>query len=105
MDRKRFGEALGGPMPSPNFPPEGQPKVESFVAFISYSRKDKEFIERLRDELEHRDRKPWVDLGQIPPVDKWENTIYKATEGTNAFIFVLTPDSVTSTVAEKELAH
>ena len=92
-------------MPSPNLPPEEQPKVKPFVAFISYSRKDIKFVERLSNELEHRDRKAWVDLGQIPPGDKWENTIYKAIEGTNAFIFVLTPDSVTSKVAEKELAH
>jgi hypothetical protein len=75
------------------------------VVFISYSRKDIEFVRRLDAELKRRDRKAWVDWEGIWPGDKWENRIYKAIEDTNAFIFVLTPDSVSSEVCEKEIAH
>ena len=35
--------------------------------FISYSRKDKEFVRRLDEELKRRDREAWVDWEGIPP--------------------------------------
>src|SRR5437870_3526043 len=73
--------------------------------FISYSRKDKEFVRRLDEELKRRDREAWVDWEGIPPGDTWEKTIYGAIEATNTFIFVLTPDSIASEVCGKEIAH
>jgi hypothetical protein len=50
--------------------------------FISYSRKDKEFVRRLDEELKRRDREAWVDWEGIPPGDKWKKTIYGAIEAT-----------------------
>src|SRR5262249_25549771 len=73
--------------------------------FISYSRKDKEFVRRLDEELKRRDREAWVDWEGIPPGDTWEKTIYGAIESTHTFIFVLTPDSIASAVCGKEIAH
>src|SRR5215468_6423914 len=73
--------------------------------FISYSRKDKEFVRRLDAELKRRDREAWVDWEGIPPGDTWEKTIYGAIESTHTFIFVLTPDSIGSEVCGKEIAH
>jgi hypothetical protein len=73
--------------------------------FISYSRKDKEFVRRLDEELKRRDRKAWVDFEGIPPGDTWEKTIYGAIESTHTFIFVLTPDSIATEVCGKEIAH
>src|SRR6184192_4102878 len=73
--------------------------------FISYSRKDKEFVRRLDEELKRRGREAWVDWEGIPPGDTWEKTIYGAIEATNTFIFVLTPDSIGSEVCGKEIAH
>src|SRR5262249_27409572 len=73
--------------------------------FISYSRKDKEFVRRLDEELKRRDREAWVDWEGIPPGDKWEKTIYGAIEATHSFIFVLTPDSTASEVCGREIAH
>ena len=73
--------------------------------FISYSRKDKEFVRQLDEALKSRGREPWVDWEGIPPGDKWEKTIYGAIEATNTFIFVLTPDSIASKVCGKEIAH
>ena len=73
--------------------------------FISYSRKDKEFVRRLGEELKRRDREAWVDWEGIPPGDKWEKTIYGAIEATHTFIFVLTPDSIASEICGKEIAH
>src|SRR5437773_2788306 len=73
--------------------------------FISYSRKDKEFVRRLDEALKRREREAWVDWEGIPPGDTWEKTIYGAIEATNTFIFVLTPDSIASEVCGKEIAH
>ena len=73
--------------------------------FISYSRKDKEFVRRLDEELKRRDREAWVDWEGIPPGDTWEKTIYGAIEATHTFIFVLTPDSIAYEVCGKEIAH
>jgi WD40 repeat protein len=73
--------------------------------FISYSRKDKEFVRRLDEELKRREREAWVDWEGIPPGDTWEKTIYGAIESTHTFIFVLTPDSIASEVCGKEIAH
>src|SRR5881227_169615 len=73
--------------------------------FISYSRKDKEFVRRLDEELKCRNREAWVDWEGIPPGDTWEKTIYGAIEGTHTFIFVLTPDSIASEVCGREIAH
>src|SRR5437867_7834641 len=73
--------------------------------FISYSRKDTEFMRRLDEELKRRDREAWVDWEGIPPGDTWEKTIYGAIEATHTFIFVLTPDSIASEVCGREIAH
>src|SRR5215472_5768226 len=82
---------------------EHVPRTEE--VFISYSRKDQEFVRRLDEELKSRDREAWVDWDGIPPGDKWEKTIYGAIESTHTFIFVLTPDSVASEVCGREIAH
>jgi hypothetical protein len=73
--------------------------------FISYSRKDKEFVRRLDEELKRRDRQAWVDWEGIPPGEKWEKTIYGAIDATHTFVFVLTPDSIASEICGKEIAH
>jgi hypothetical protein len=74
-------------------------------AFISYSRKDKEFVRRLHEALKRRDREAWVDWEDIRPTEEFMQAIYGAIEGSDTFIFVLTPDSVASPVCRREVAH
>jgi TIR domain len=62
--------------------------------FISYSRKDKEFVRRLHEALSQRNREAWVDWEDIRPTEEFMQAIYGAIEGADTFIFVLTPDSV-----------
>src|SRR5215475_2806322 len=85
--------------------PRGGEAPRAQEVFISYSRKDKEFVRRLDEELKRRDREAWVDWEGIPPGDASEKTIYGAIESTHTFIFVLTPDSIASEVCGKEIAH
>lgn len=73
--------------------------------FISYSRKDKEFVQRLDEALKRRDREAWVDWEGIRPTEEFMGAIYGAIEAADTFVFVLTPDSVASVVCEREIAH
>jgi hypothetical protein len=73
--------------------------------FISYSRKDKEFVRRLDDELARRGREAWVDWEGIRPTEEFMQAIYSAIERADTFVFVLTPDSVASEVCKREVAH
>ena len=73
--------------------------------FISYSRKDQEFVQRLATALEHLGRGAWVDWNDIRPADEFMEAIYAAIEAAENFVFVLTPDSVASVVCGREIAH
>jgi len=73
--------------------------------FISYSRKNKEFVHRLDDALKSLGREAWVDWRDIRPTEEWMQAIYGAIEGADTFVFVLTPDSVASAVCGREIAH
>jgi len=73
--------------------------------FISYSRKDKDFVRRLDESLKSRGREAWVDWNDIRPTEEWMQAIYAAIEGADTFVFVLTPDSVASVICGREIAH
>jgi WD40 repeat protein len=73
--------------------------------FISYSRKDKDFVRRLDESLKSRGREAWVDWEDIRPTEDFIQAIYGAIEGVDTFVFVLTPDSVASVVCGREIAH
>src|SRR5262245_24300882 len=73
--------------------------------FVSYSRKDKEFVRRLCKALTNINRDTWVDWKDIPSTAEWLKEAYLNIESANAFTFVLSPDSVVSNVCRLELAH
>ncbi|HMG06101.1 MAG TPA: toll/interleukin-1 receptor domain-containing protein, partial [Chthoniobacterales bacterium] len=72
---------------------------------MSYSRKDREFVRRLEEALESRGRETWVDWQGIRPAEEFMQAIFPAIEGTDTFVFVISPDSVTSEICGRELAH
>src|SRR5689334_8034231 len=73
--------------------------------FISYSRKDTEFVRHLHAELAKLGYDTWVDWEGIPPTAEWMKEIHAAIEAANTVIFVISPDSAGSTVCGDELAH
>lgn len=73
--------------------------------FISYSRKDKAFVQRLDEALKARGREAWVDWEGIRPTEEFMQAIYGAIEGADTFIFILSPDSISSAVCAMEIAH
>jgi hypothetical protein len=74
-------------------------------AFISYSRKDKEFAHRLQETLVEHQREAWLDTKDIPPTAEWLQEIYAAIEQADAFVFVISPESSLSEVCQLELTH
>ncbi|MFN6497512.1 MAG: eIF2A-related protein [Nostoc sp. DedQUE01] len=73
--------------------------------FISYSRRDKEFVVVLQDALKAHNRDTWVDWKDIPLTADWWAEIQAGIEATNTFVFVITPDSVVSKVCNQEIDH
>lgn len=73
--------------------------------FISYSRRDKEFVVVLQDALKAQNRETWIDWKDIPLTADWWAAIQAGIEATNTFVFVITPDSVVSKVCNQEIDH
>lgn len=72
--------------------------------FLSYSRKDKEFVRRLYDALAERGRDIWVDWEDIPPTEEWKKEIQYAIAVADTFLFVISPDSIASEICKHEVA-
>lgn len=71
--------------------------------FISYSRKDKEFVRKLHENLKANEVQAWVDWEGIPLSADWMQEITRAVESADAFLVVLSPDWLASTVCAQEL--
>jgi len=71
--------------------------------FISYSRKDKLFVQKLNDALDAQGVHAWVDWEGIELASDWMETITGAIQGSDAFIFVISPDALKSKVCTDEL--
>ncbi len=71
--------------------------------FISYSRRDKAFVARLQEALAGRGYDVWVDWQDIPPSAEWFEEIRAGIRAADGFAYVISPDSVASTVCAREL--
>lgn len=74
-------------------------------AFISYSRKNKPFVQKLAEALKTASREIWVDWEGIPLSSEWWKEIESGIEHANNFIFIITPESLQSEVCGQEIAH
>jgi WD40 repeat protein len=73
--------------------------------FISYSRHDQDFVQRLHDALAARSYEVWVDWHDIPPSAEWFEEIRAGILGADGVVYVISPDSVVSEVCTRELEH
>jgi WD40 repeat protein len=71
--------------------------------FISYCRRDINFVEKLDGAFRAVGRDPWIDWDDIPAGCKWREAIESGIESAHTFVFVITPDSVRSLECRKEL--
>lgn len=84
-------------MPSSNF--------NMSDVFISYSRRDKPFVERLDAQFKREGQETWVDWNDIPEGADWWKEIQGGIEGANTFVFIISPDSVVSDVCHQEIDY
>src|SRR5262249_23392433 len=73
--------------------------------FISYSRKDMAFADRLEAALQARGFEPLIDRSEIFAFEDWWKRIEVLIGRADTVVFVLSPDTVASEVALKEVAH
>ena len=71
--------------------------------FISYSRRDQEFVTRLAGDLNAQVAGVWFDQSTIQPGQKWHDEIMEGIDECRAFILVLSPDAVTSKYVRTEV--
>src|SRR5437763_1112191 len=73
--------------------------------FVSYSRRDAEFVTRLAEGLRGRGKDVWLDVQGIRDGERFPEALRRAIEDADAFVFVISPDSVASDFCEQEVAH
>ncbi len=73
--------------------------------FISYSRRDKAFVEKLVTALEAQKRDVWVDFEDIPFASDWWGEIQKGIESSESAVFVISEDYLASEVCGLEVNH
>jgi nucleoside 2-deoxyribosyltransferase len=82
--------------------------------FISYSRKDQEFVERLAASLDERGFVPDWDQTTADPdsvsagisaEDQWWARLQELIAAADVMVFVVSPDSATSKVCDEEIAY
>ena len=78
-------------------------KAQQANVFISYSRRNKEFVQELYGALEATGREVWVDWENIPVAVDWWQEIQLGIELADTFVFILSPDSVASEVCRQEV--
>jgi len=73
--------------------------------FISYSRKDVDFARRITERFEAEGLEAWVDWQDIPPSVDWMKEIQAGIEEADIFLYLVSPDSISSRVCAEEVGH
>lgn len=84
------------PSPSPN------PRLRDHI-FVSYSSKDRAFVDQLAAELRKRGHIVWIDFEGIRGGDQWKQSIADGLHPSRLVLLVLTPDSIVSEWVEAEI--
>ena len=83
----------------------GQSVQDELKVFISYSRRDAEFVDRLQDALAARGITAHVDRQDIEKGEEWWARIQDLISGADTIVFVMSPDAVNSPVCRQEVAY
>lgn len=70
--------------------------------FISYSRRDTDYAQQLKDDLRENGLPVWID-DQIEHGSQWFNEINAAIETCTAFVVIMSPDAEASEWVQKEI--
>ena len=72
--------------------------------FISYSHKDKKFVDKLAMQLVHRNVNVWLDRWELAVGDSIVDRVQEAVEGSSALLVILSKASTGSEWCKKELS-
>jgi hypothetical protein len=70
--------------------------IHGASVFVSFSRQDESVVVLLYEALSTEQRRVWVDWEAIPPSASFRDEIRKAIEGSDVFLFIMSPDSIKS---------
>ena len=73
--------------------------------FLSYSRRDGDFAERLRERLLARGFEAYLDKHDIAPGEDWRARLGGLIENADTIVFLISPDSVASDICDWEVNH
>lgn len=82
--------------------PSAQAHMRDHI-FVSYSSKDRGFVDRLADDLRTRGYTVWVDFENIQGGARWKQSIADSLHASAVILAVLSPDSIQSEWVEIEL--
>lgn len=71
--------------------------------FISYSRQDREFVEKLTDALSAAGVETWTDVSNIAPGQNWQTEIERGLLGAEVLLYVSSRNTSASQWMEQEL--
>lgn len=70
--------------------------------FMSYSRKDEDFVRTLAGDLRRRGFKIWLDIYDIEPGESWSRQIGRALDACEVMLLILSPDALDSENVDDE---
>ena len=73
--------------------------------FISYSRKDLDFVDELARDLTEAGYDVWYDLTDLEGGDHWADELQDAINESQVYVLVISPNSVASDWVEKEFIY
>lgn len=79
--------------------------MATLKVFISYSRLDRVFAERLVAALEARGLAPRIDIRDLPKLEDWRRELLGFIREADAVVFIISPHSVSSPVCAWEIAQ
>ena len=71
--------------------------------FISYSRRNLEFVRRLATDLDQRISGVWFDISDIQAGEVWRQRLLDGIQGCKVFVLVISPESLASKAVMWEL--
>lgn len=71
--------------------------------FVSYSRKDVVYVEKLVNALRHEGFNPWIDVDELRAGTRWQERLHKQIKTCDAYVLILSRNSRVSRWVEDEL--
>lgn len=78
---------------------------ETFDVFISYSSWDIDFARKLNETLQVQSKSTWFEQESITSDIEYKQEVEKGIENAKNFVFILSPNSASSTLCQRELAY